>query len=55
MARPDGGIAPNLNDLTKEALAVAVSKGWLPQGGESVCLTDAGRKAASKSQQGGKC
>jgi hypothetical protein len=35
----------SLNDLTREALAFAVSKGWLLQRGDSVCLTDAGQKA----------
>lgn len=39
----------NLNEVTKEALAFAVSKGWLLQGGDSVCLTKAGRNAATKS------
>jgi hypothetical protein len=37
------GTAPNLNDLTKEAIAFAVSKGWMLDRGDSVCLTDAGR------------
>ena len=33
----------NLNDLTKEAIAVAVSHGWMLDRGGSVRLTDAGR------------
>ena len=33
----------NLNDLTKEAIAVAVDQGWMLDRGDSVCLTDAGR------------
>jgi hypothetical protein len=33
----------NLNDLTKEAIAVAVARGWMLDRGDSVCLTDAGR------------
>ena len=32
-----------LNDLTKEAIAVAVARGWMLDRGDSVCLTDAGR------------
>jgi hypothetical protein len=32
-----------LNDLTKEAIAVAVAQGWMLDRGDSVCLTDAGR------------
>ena len=34
----------NLNDLTKEAIAVAVASGWMLDRGDSVCLTDAGRR-----------
>jgi hypothetical protein len=33
----------NLNDATKEAIAVAVAQGWMLDRGDSVCLTDAGR------------
>jgi len=33
----------NLNDLTKEAIAVAVERGWMLDRGDSVRLTDAGR------------
>jgi hypothetical protein len=33
-----------LNDPTKEAIAVAVVRGWMLDRGDSVCLTDAGRK-----------
>ena len=33
----------NLNDLTKEAIAVAVDRGWMLVRFDSVCLTDAGR------------
>ena len=43
----------NLNDATREALAFAVSKGWLLQRGDSVYLTDAGRKASTKSPEFG--
>ena len=32
-----------LNDLTKEAIAVAVARGWMLDRGDSVCLTNAGR------------
>jgi hypothetical protein len=32
-----------LNDLTKEAIAVAVDHGWILDRGDSVCLADAGR------------
>jgi hypothetical protein len=45
----------SLNDVTREALAFAVSEGWLLQRGDSVCLTDAGRKAATKSPKPGEC
>ena len=39
-----GWVLPaNLNDLTKEAIAVAVNRGWMIDRGDSVCLTDAGR------------
>jgi hypothetical protein len=33
----------NLNDVTKEAIAVAVDRGWMLDRGDSVCLTDAAR------------
>ena len=33
----------NLNDMTKEAIAVAVERGWMLDRGDSVRLTDAGR------------
>ena len=33
-----------LNDVTKEAIAVAVDRRWMLDRGDSVCLTDAGRK-----------
>jgi hypothetical protein len=36
----------NLNDATKEAIAVAVDRGWMIDRGDSVCLTDAGRDLA---------
>ena len=32
-----------LNDLTKQAIAVAVDRGWMVDRGDSVKLTDAGR------------
>lgn len=32
-----------LNDLTKEAIVVAVDRGWMLDRGDSVCLTEAGR------------
>lgn len=35
-----------LNDVTKEAIAVAVDRGWMLDRGDSVCLTDAGRDLA---------
>ena len=34
----------NLNDPTKEAIAVAVDRGWMLDRGDSVLLTEAGRK-----------
>jgi len=37
------GLPTELNDLTKEAVAVAVARGWMPNRGDSVCLADAGR------------
>jgi hypothetical protein len=36
----------NLNDMTKEAIAVAVARGWMLDRGDSVCLTAAGRDLA---------
>jgi hypothetical protein len=37
----------NLNDVTNEALAVAVERGWmLMDHGHSVCLTNVGRNLA---------
>jgi hypothetical protein len=33
----------NLNDMTKEAITVAVDRGWMLHRGDSVWLTDAGR------------
>jgi hypothetical protein len=36
-------LPPNLNDMTKEAIALAVDRGWMLDRGDSVCLTDAGR------------
>ena len=33
----------NLNDMTKEAIAVAVDRGWMLDRVDSVWLTDAGR------------
>lgn len=32
-----------LNDVTKEAIALAVAQGWMLDRGDRVCLTDAGR------------
>ena len=34
----------NLNELTKEAIAVAVDRGWMLDHGDSICLTHAGRE-----------
>jgi hypothetical protein len=43
-AEPRWWLLPtNLNDVTKEAIAVAVDRGWMIDRGDSVCLTDAGR------------
>ena len=39
------GLPTKLNDLTKEAIAVAVARGWMLDRGDSVCLTDAGNLA----------
>jgi hypothetical protein len=33
----------NLNEVTKEAIALTVARGWMVERGDSVCLTDAGR------------
>jgi hypothetical protein len=33
----------NLNNMTKDAIAVAVERGWMLDRGDSVCLTEAGR------------
>ena len=33
----------NLNEVTKEAIVVAVDRGWMIDRGDSVCLTDVGR------------
>ena len=33
----------NLNDVTKEAIALAVPRGWMLDRGDSVRLTDVGR------------
>ena len=38
----------NLNEMTKEAIAVAVDRGWMLDRGDSVCLTDAGRDQVKK-------
>ena len=35
-----------LNDVTKEAMALAVARGWMVYRGDSVALTDAGRDLA---------
>lgn len=40
----------NLNDLTKEAIAVAVARGWMLDRGDSVCITDAGRELVEDRQ-----
>ena len=32
-----------MNDLTREAVAVAVDRGWMLDRGDSVCLTHAGQ------------
>ena len=37
------GLPTKLNDLTKEAIAVAVAQGWMLDRGDSVCLTETGR------------
>lgn len=39
-------LAANRSDLPKEAIAVAVERGWILDRGDSVCLTDAGRDLA---------
>jgi hypothetical protein len=41
----------NLNDPTKEAIAVAVDRGWMLDRGDSVRLTDAGRELAKTGSQ----
>jgi hypothetical protein len=40
---PWWALPANLNDITKQDIAAAVSRGWLLERGDSVCLTDAGR------------
>ena len=42
------GLPVKLNDLTKEAIAYAVARGWMLDRGDSVCLTDAGRDVAKR-------
>ena len=37
-----------LNDQTKEAITVAVERGWMLDRGDSVRLTDAGRDLAKR-------
>jgi hypothetical protein len=37
------GLPTKLNDLTREAIAVAVARGWMLDRGDSVCLTETGR------------
>jgi hypothetical protein len=41
----------NLNEMTKEAIALAVDRGWMLHRGDSVCLTDAGRELVRKSTE----
>jgi hypothetical protein len=41
----------NVNDLTKEAIAVAVARGWIVERGDSVCLTGAGRELVRRTAQ----
>jgi hypothetical protein len=38
----------NLNDVTKDAIAVAVASGWMLDSGDSVRPTDAGRELAKR-------
>lgn len=43
--KPSWWSLPNeLNDVTKEAIAFAVDRGWMVLEGRSICLTDEGRK-----------
>ena len=44
-AEPRWWLLPTIlnDDVTKEAIAVAVDRGWMPNRGDSVCLTDVGR------------
>ena len=44
-------LPPNLNDMTKEAIAVAVDRGWMLGRGDSVRLTDAGLELARRPEQ----
>jgi hypothetical protein len=37
------GLPTKLNDFTKDAIALAVARGWMLDRGDSVRLTDAGR------------
>ena len=37
------GVPTKLNDFTRDAIAVAVARGWMLDRGDSVCLTDDGR------------
>ena len=41
----------DLNDLTKEAIAVAVERGWMLDRGDSISLTDAGRELAQEQSE----
>ena len=36
------GLPAKLNDFTKDAIAVAVARGWMIDRGDSVCLTEVG-------------
>jgi hypothetical protein len=40
-----------LNEATKEAVAVAVARGWIVDRGDSVCLTEAGRELVRRIAQ----
>jgi hypothetical protein len=46
------GLPTKLNDLTKEAIAFGVDRGWMLHRGDSVCLTDVGRDLVEEGGSG---
>ena len=40
----------DLNDVTSEAVALAIDRGWMLVSGDSICLTDSGRDLIKKGE-----